>query len=69
LKEEKYDEKFLRENYENVWKGKLSWPITKGLFYSKVIHSLSESQLSFLFSAINKARVRKLLEYTDMDLL
>lgn len=69
LKEEKYDEKFLRENYDDIWKEKLSWPITKGLFYSRVIHSLSENQLSFLFSVFNKIGIRKLLEYTDMDVL
>lgn len=69
LKEKRYDEKFLRENYEDFWKEKLSWPITKGLFYSRVIHSLSENQLSFLFSVFNKIGIRKFLEYTDMDLL
>jgi geranylgeranyl reductase family protein len=69
LKEEKYDKEFLKENYDDVWKQKLNWPINKGLLYSKVIHSLSENQLSFLFSFLNKTRIRKLLEFTDMDLL
>jgi len=69
FEKEKYSYKFLKENYDEVWRQKLSWPITKGLLYSKIIHSLSDNQLSFLFSTLNKTRMRKLLEFTDMDLL
>jgi geranylgeranyl reductase family protein len=69
LKEEKYDGNFLKENYDDLWKRKLAWPIKKGLIMSKIIHSFSEGQLSLLFSMSNKTRIRKLLEFTDMDLL
>jgi geranylgeranyl reductase family protein len=69
LEEEEYDREFLEENYDDVWKEKLAWPIRKGLMMSKLIHSLSDDQLSFLFSSLQKGRLTKLLEFTDMDLL
>jgi len=69
LKKENYKKEFLKENYDDAWKEKLAWSINKGLFYSKAIHSFSEGQLSFLFSFLNETKLRKLLEFTDMDLL
>ena len=69
IKEKNYKKEFLRQNYDDVWKEKLAWPIRKGLIMSKTIHSFSDSQLSFLFSIFKKTRIKKLLEFTDMDLL
>lgn len=69
LEEENYKKEFLEENYEDVWKEKLAWPIKKGLFISKMIHSFNDWQLSLLFSLIGKGKLTGLLEYTDMDLL
>jgi geranylgeranyl reductase family protein len=69
LEEERYDHEFLKENYDDVWKEKLAWPIRKGLIMSKLIHSFSDDQLSFFFSLLQKGRLTKLLEFTDMDLL
>jgi len=69
LKNERYDEEFLKENYDDMWKQKLAWPIRKGLAMSKIIHYFSKDQLSFLFSFLNETNLKKLLEFTDMDLL
>ncbi|MDI6825856.1 MAG: NAD(P)/FAD-dependent oxidoreductase [Candidatus Aenigmarchaeota archaeon] len=69
LKERRYDSQFLKKNYDDVWKKKLAWPIRKGLFLKNLIHSFSDRQLSFLFSAANITKIRRLLEFTDMDLL
>jgi len=69
LKEGNYNKKFLKENYENVWKKKLLLPIKKGFMMNKVIHSFSDKQLNFLFSTIRKSKFTKLMEFTDMDLL
>lgn len=69
LKEENYSSEFFKENYDNIWKNKLAWPIKKGLIMKNLVHSFSDAQLSFLFSAVNTTRVKKLLEFTDMDLL
>ncbi len=69
LGEENYSFQFLKENYDNVWKNKLAWPIKKGLIMKNLIHSFSDRQLSFLFSTFNVTKMKKLLEFTDMDLL
>jgi geranylgeranyl reductase family protein len=69
FEKEKYNFNFLKENYDEMWKRKLSWPIKKGMFYNRTIHSFSDNQLSLLFSFLNKTRMKKLLEFTDMDLL
>ncbi|MCX6822006.1 MAG: NAD(P)/FAD-dependent oxidoreductase [Candidatus Aenigmarchaeota archaeon] len=69
LEEENYSSEFFKENYDNVWKNKLAWPIKKGLFMKNSIHSFSDWQLSLLFSMINVTKIKKLLEFTDMDLL
>ena len=69
LKENNYSKKFLKVNYDDVWKKKLFLPIKKGLMISKVIHSFSDNQLNFLFSTIRKSKFTKLMEFTDMDLL
>jgi geranylgeranyl reductase family protein len=69
LREGNYSHQFFKENYDNVWKNKLTWPIKKGLFMKNLIHSFSDRQLSFLFSFTNLTKLKKLLEFTDMDLL
>jgi len=69
LIESNYSKKFLKENYDDVWKRKLLWPIKKGFMMSKIIHSFSDKQLNFLFSTIRKSKFTKLMEFTDMDLL
>ncbi len=69
LKENDYSKKFLKENYDDVWKKKLFLPIKKGLMISKVIHSFSDKQLNFLFTTLRKSKFTKLMEFTDMDLL
>ena len=69
LEEGKYDYWFLKENYDDVWKEKLAWPIRKGLFLNELIHLFSDDQLSFLFSSMNTMKLTKLLEFTDVDLL
>ncbi len=69
LEEENYSYQFFKENYDDVWKNKLAWPIRKGLFMKNLIHSFSDWQLSLLFSTINATKIKKLLEFTDMDLL
>jgi geranylgeranyl reductase family protein len=69
LKEGNQSKKFLKENYDDIWKRKLFLPIKKGLMMSKVIHSFSDNQLNFLFSTIRKSKFTKLMEFTDMDLL
>jgi digeranylgeranylglycerophospholipid reductase len=69
FEKENYSYRFLKENYDEIWKHKLSWPIERGMFYNRTIHSFSDSQLSLLFSFLNKTRMKKLLEFTDMDLL
>lgn len=69
LKENNYKKQFLKENYDYVWKDRLAWPIMKGLAMSKIIHSLSDWQLSLLFSLVKKGKLTKLLEFTDMDLI
>jgi geranylgeranyl reductase family protein len=69
IEEDRYDEKFLEENYDKIWKKKLSWPITKGLVMNKLIHSFSDKQLNFLFTLGQKSKLAKILEFLDMDLL
>lgn len=69
LEKERYDSKFLEENYDVVWKKKLSLPIRKGLIMNKLIHSFSDVQLNFLFNSIEKGKFTKLMEFMDMDLL
>jgi len=69
LKEENYKKEFLEENYDDIWKEKLAWPIRKGLFMNKMIHSFNDWQLSLLFSLIKEGKLTGVLEYTDMDLL
>jgi geranylgeranyl reductase family protein len=69
LEKEDYGSEFFKENYDDVWKNKLAWPIKKGLIMKNLIHSFSDGQLSFLFSAANATMIKKLLEFTDMDLL
>jgi len=69
LKEENYKRGFLEENYDDVWKEELTWPIRKGLIMNKIIHSFNNEQLGLLFSLIEKGKLTGLLEYTDMDLL
>jgi len=69
LDEEDYSSKFFKENYDNVWKNRLAGPIRKGLIMKNLIHSFSDRKLSFLFSAVNATRIKKILEYADMDLL
>jgi len=69
LKEENYRKEFLKENYDDLWKEKLAWPIRKGLIMSKIIHSFNDDQLGLLFSLIKNGKLTKLLEFTDMDLL
>jgi len=64
-----YSCKFFKENYDNVWKNKLMWPIKKGLIMKNLMHSVSDNKLSLLFSTLNAMKIKKLLEYTDMDLL
>lgn len=69
FKENNYSKKFLKENYDDVWKKKLFLPIKKGIMISKVIHSFSDNQLNFLFATLRKSKFTKLMEFTDMDLL
>jgi len=69
LKEKNYKKEFLKENYDDIWKEKLAWPIRKGLIMNKLIHSFNDWQLSLLFSLIKKGNLSTLLEFTDMDLL
>ena len=69
LEEENYSLKFFKENYDDVWKNRLTGPIRKGLIMKNLIHSFSDRKLSFLFSAVNATRIKKILEYADMDLL
>jgi len=69
LEEENYSLEFFKENYDIVWKNKLAWPIKKGLIMKNLIHSFSDRQLKFLFSAANTTGIKKLLEFTDLDLL
>lgn len=69
LEREDYSLKFFKENYDDVWKNRLAGPIRKGLIMKDLIHSFSDRQLSFLFSAVNATRIKKLLEFTDMDLI
>ena len=69
LKEDRYDHRFLEENYDDVWKKELTGPIMKGLLLNKMIHSFSDNKLSVSFSLVRKGKVRKLLEFLDMDLL
>ncbi len=68
LKEENYKKEFLKENYDDVWKEKLEWPIRKGLTMRKIIHLFNDEQLSLLFSLIKRGKLTKLLEFIDMDL-
>lgn len=42
LKEENFSEEFLKEEYEAGWKGKLKWPIIKGLLLSRLIHGMPD---------------------------
>jgi geranylgeranyl reductase family protein len=69
LEKDDYSYQFFKENYDDVWKDKLAWPIKKGLITKNLIHSFSDNKLSFLFSIINKTKMKKLLEFTDMDLV
>ena len=69
LEKENYEKEFLKENYDVVWKKKLAWPIRKGLIMSRIIHSFDDEQRGFLFSSMEKGKLKKFLEFTDMDLL
>ncbi|MEM5792764.1 MAG: NAD(P)/FAD-dependent oxidoreductase [Candidatus Aenigmatarchaeota archaeon] len=39
LEKNRFDTKFLLENYEKKWKEKLSWPIKKGDWLSKIVYN------------------------------
>lgn len=69
LEEDRYDHRFLKENYDDVWKKELAGPIKKGLLLNKMIHSFSDDKLSITFSLIKKGKFTKLLGFLDMDLL
>jgi len=69
LEQRSYSKYFLKENYDDVWKDKLAWPIRKGLAFSKLIHSVSDEQINFLFTSVEKSRLTKLMEFADMDFL
>jgi len=69
LEEERFDEEFLKENYDEVWKGELAWPIRKGMMLNKLLHSLSDWELNLLFKLLKIKRIRKFLETWDVDLL
>ena len=69
LREENYKKEFLKENYDDIWKYKLAWPIKKGLIMNKIIHSFGDERLGFLFSSVKRSKLTGLLEFTDMDLL
>jgi len=69
LEEDRYNQLFLKENYDDVWKKELIGPIMKGLLLNKMIHSFSDKKLSISFSLIRKGKFTKLLEFLDMDLL
>lgn len=69
LKENRYNHRFLKKNYDDVWKKELVGPIMKGLLLNKMIHSFSDKKLNISFSLIRKGKFTKLLEFLDMDLL
>ena len=54
LVEERYDEDFLRINYEKKWKKRLGWPILKGLFLSSIIHNSNDWLLDAGFWFLGK---------------
>ena len=67
IENNKYDHSFLKENYNDIWKKKLFWPIVKGLLLNKISNNISESVLDFGIRSCNI--IKPFLENWDMDLL
>ena len=67
IKNKRYDHSFLKENYNEIWKQKLYWPMKKGLLLNKIINNISESILDFGIKSSNI--IKPFLENEDMDLL
>ncbi|MEM5829307.1 MAG: NAD(P)/FAD-dependent oxidoreductase [Candidatus Aenigmatarchaeota archaeon] len=58
---------FLMENYDKKWKGRLAWPIKKGLLVKWFLSKISDKP--FLFSLIKNLNLSNLARLLDIDLL
>ncbi|MCD6403415.1 MAG: geranylgeranyl reductase family protein [Candidatus Aenigmarchaeota archaeon] len=65
LKFERFDEGFLKENYEKVWKEKLKWPIIKGMILRKLSEKIPTWMCRIVFNPLTKF----IAENFDVDLL
>lgn len=68
LEENKFSYKFFKEEYDERWKEKLALGIKMGVFYRKLLFSLSDFQMNVAFKFIEKFGYR-FLEKLDFDLL
>ncbi|MBI4010184.1 MAG: NAD(P)/FAD-dependent oxidoreductase [Candidatus Aenigmarchaeota archaeon] len=68
LEENKFSYRFFKEEYDERWKERLVPGIKKGMFYRKLLFSMSDSQINVAFRMIKTLGYR-LLEKLDFDLL
>lgn len=66
IENDKFDEKFFKENYDKRWKKILFIPIIKGLILRNIFNILLDTDLNFLFYFLGHRK--KFLENWDMDL-
>jgi flavin-dependent dehydrogenase len=67
LENDKFDKKFLKENYDDKWKKKLSLPIKGGLMLRKLFNILPDFAINIGFYTAGHSK--KIVEKWDMDLL
>lgn len=67
LEENRFNRKFFKKNYDDVWKKVLSMPIRKGLMLRKIFNIIPDFKLNFLFYSAGHSK--KFLEKWDMDFL
>jgi len=67
LEKERHDYEFLKKEYDEKWKEKLSWPIKKGMILKKTINGMPDWLFDFSINSANPFKF--MLKDADMDLL
>jgi len=67
LESKDFSEKFLIENYDNVWKEKLTKGIKRGLFFKKIMTKYQDSP--FFFKLVKYLGLSKIAGFLDVDFL
>jgi len=68
LEKNRFDKKFLEDNYEKMWREKIESGIKKGFLIRKLMFLLGDGWIDFLFLNI-KTYGKIFLEQLDMDLI